>query len=95
MKTINLDFNFKDLSGKEIAGDGNNAGRLLANLLVTETKGEAIKMYDWALALYNKKPIQVDDADFNKIKDYIQNSEKMTLLSKAQLLKYLETVKKK
>jgi len=46
---LNFNFNLTDLDGKEL--EGANAGKLLANTLIQQTKGDAVKYWEWALAL--------------------------------------------
>jgi hypothetical protein len=89
MKELNLNFEIKDLNDNVIA----NAGQLLAGLLMSETKGDAVKFFDWAISLNKKEPIKLDSSDFTKIKDLVSGSEKLTVLAKAPILKYLETIK--
>lgn len=89
MKTVNLNWELKNLNGESIG----NAGELLASSLMIETKGDAIKYFDWAMNLNSKKTIEVDESDLLKIKQFITDNERVTLLAKAQLLKYFETLK--
>lgn len=97
MKTIDLSFNLKDLRGKdmpspEYTASSFTAGELLGNHLVAGAKGDALKYYDWAVAMSNGKSIVVDDSDFKKIRDFVSDSESLNILSKAQLLRYLDSV---
>ena len=92
MKKIDLNFELKDLNGNALQGIS-IAGQFIANLLVGETQGDAVKFFDWAITLNKKEPINVDDADFTKIKELVRNSEKITILAKAPILKYLESIK--
>lgn len=92
MKTIDLNFELKDLDGNVLQGIP-SAGKFVGNLLVTETDGDAIKFFDWAISLNKNEVISVDNADFTLIKELIKKSEKVTILAKAQILKYLETIK--
>lgn len=89
MKTINLDFELKHLNGT----NAGHAGQLMAEFLSNEVKGNSIKYVDWAIALYKKEAISVDDADLSKLKSILEGTENMIALAKGQLLKYLETVK--
>lgn len=88
MKTINLNFSINNLEDVAVG----NAGKIIAGQLVSCTKEDALKFYDWATALYKEKEIKVDASDFTKIKDFIINSEVLTILTKAQVLKYLNSV---
>jgi hypothetical protein len=85
-----LDFN-KDLKSLDgIKGETPiNLGQALANLLVNQPKGDAIKYWGWASKLYNKEAINVDESDYNTLKDFIKNNESAYIIFKAQLLEVL------
>lgn len=89
MKKINLNFQITDLDGKEIG----LANKAFANTLMGEKSGDAVKLFDWAMSLNKAGIIEVDESDFNKIKDIIEKSETLFIIAKAQLLKYLLSVK--
>lgn len=89
MKKVNFNWELKDLNGNNIG----NASVLVAQMLAGETKGDAIKCFDWAMSLNAKKTIEVDNSDFIKIKELINANQNVTLLAKAQLLKCLEALK--
>jgi len=83
---MKLDFNFNltDLDGKEI--ENANAGKLLANTLVQQAKGDALKFWEWALALNKGEIIDLDTSDQTTIKSFIKDSESLSVLAKGQLL---------
>ena len=89
MKKVDLNFELKDLAGNSIG----NAGQILAVILMAETKGDSIKFFDWSMTLHKLEPIEVDNSDLSKIKDVVNNTERVTLLIKAQFLKHFETLK--
>lgn len=89
MKTINLNFQIKDLDGKDIG----LANKAFANTLMAEKGGDAVKLFDWAMSLNKEGKIEVDESDFNKIKEIIEKSETLFIIAKAQLLKYLLALK--
>jgi hypothetical protein len=89
MKKVNLDFEIKDLNGNKIA----NAGELVAGFLMSEVKGDAVKFFDWAMLFNKKEVVSMDSSDLIKIKTLISETEKMTILAKAPIIKYLETIK--
>lgn len=95
MKTINLNKNALSLSGEELKENGKviTLGECLGNFLVGSNKGEALKYYDWAIALYKGQTISVDDSDFKKIRDFVENHEQLTILVKAQIIKELDSIK--
>lgn len=88
---INLAFNFTNLLGKEISGE--SAGKILAAYLSTTNKGNSIKLWDWALKLYNDKDLEIDSTDADVLIGLIENAENLTVLAKAQILNYINSVK--
>lgn len=85
---LNLNFNLLDLDGKEI--EGANAGKLFANQLVNQSKGDAVKFWELSLKLYKGEVIDLDSSDQNTIKQFIKDSDSLPVLTKAQLLLVFE-----
>lgn len=85
---VNLNKNFLDLEGKEIAG--NNMGKLVANILSQSTKGDSLKFWDWAIKLNAGKELDLDPSDYQTLKAFIENSETMFVQAKAQILAVLK-----
>jgi len=85
---LNFNFNLVDLDGKEI--DNANAGKLLANSLVQQSKGDALKFWEWALALNKGEELDLDSSDQETLKNFIKDSENFAIIAKAQLLKVLK-----
>lgn len=81
---LNFNFNLTDLDGKEL--EGANAGKLLANTLIQQTKGDAVKYWEWALALNKGEVLDLDTSDQETLKTFVKDSETITVLAKAQLL---------
>ncbi len=81
---LNFNFNLTDLDGKEL--EGANAGKLLANSLIQQTKGDAVKYWEWALALNKGDVLDLDTSDQETLKTFVKDSEVITVLAKAQLL---------
>jgi hypothetical protein len=88
-KVVNLDFPINDLDGREVG----NAGTLMASILMSETKGDAIKLFDWAMSFHKKQDVSMDASDFSKFKGMLSENDKITVLAKGQILKYLDTLK--
>lgn len=84
---MKLDFNFSlvDLDNKPI--DNANAGKLVANALVQQSKGDALKFWEWALALNKGEMLDLDSSDQETLKNFIKDSENFAIIAKAQLLK--------
>lgn len=65
-------------------------GSVLAQQLAqSSAKGvTAVKYWGWVLELSAKRPLQLDKADFDTLKDFVDNAE-ITVLAKAQLMEAL------
>jgi hypothetical protein len=87
---MKLDFNFNliDLDGNQI--ENANAGKLLANTLVQQAKGDAVKYWEWALSLNKGEIIDLDSSDQETLKNFIKDSEALAVLAKGQLLQVLK-----
>jgi hypothetical protein len=87
---MKLDFNFNlvDLDGNQI--ENANAGKLLANTLVQQAKGDAVKYWEWALSLNKGEVIDLDSSDQETLKNFIKDSEALAVLAKGQLLQVLK-----
>lgn len=83
---MKLDFNFNltDLDGQPI--ENANAGKLLANTLAQQSKGDALKFWEWALALNKGDVIDLDTSDQNTLKTFVKESDVLTIFAKGQML---------
>lgn len=89
MKKIDLNFDIKDLEGKLIG----NASQIVATLLMSEVKGDAIKYFDWATILNKKESISVDESDLSKLKTLLRETEKMSILVRVPIIRHLDKIK--
>lgn len=87
---VNLDKQFKNLSGLDFTGDENHMGKVLAQAIIMSNRSNSIKLYDWSLKLYNKVELEIDETDFTMLKEIIDSTDLLNVLCKAQLLKSLE-----
>ena len=85
---IDLNFNLVDLNGAEVPNT--NAGKLVAQTLVQQTKGDALKFWDWAVALNKGEVLDLDTSDQETFKSFIKESETITIFAKAQILPKLK-----
>lgn len=95
---LNFNFNLTDLDGKDLIerdGTAVNAGKLLANALVQQTKGDAIKFLEWALSLNKGEIIDLDTSDQETLKKFIESNESIIVLAKGALLKVFTKVQDK
>lgn len=81
---IDLNKAITDLDGKEI--EGSNLGKLVAQMLVSASKGDALKFMSWALKLHAGEVLELDPTDKDVLKGFIKDHEQLTILSKAQML---------
>lgn len=88
MKKIDLNKPILDLDGKEI--EGSNLGKLVAQMLVTASRGDALKFMAWALKLHNGETLELDPSDKETLRNFIKDHEQLTILSKAQMLQCFE-----
>ena len=91
MKSVNLNVNLKDLEGKDI--EGQIIGKLVANIIATESKGDALKIFGWAVEMTKGNCLLLDKSDFLLFKGIISDNERLTILVKAQVLEILDSVK--
>jgi hypothetical protein len=74
-----------DLSGKTI-----NAGKVIANSLVQQSKGDALKFWDWAVALNKGEVLDLDTSDQETFKNFVKDNEGLPIITKAQILHKLK-----
>jgi hypothetical protein len=90
---LNFDFKLKGLDGQELSG--NNAGQVLASMLAMQNKGNSIKLFDWAMKLYNNQTLEIDETDCDVLLALIESTEQLTILAKVPMINYIKSVKKK
>jgi hypothetical protein len=87
---MKIDFNFSllDLDGNPI--ENANVGKIIANILVQQSKGDPLKFWDWALDLNKGVALDLDSSDQETFKNFIKDNEQLTIIAKAQILKSLK-----
>jgi hypothetical protein len=85
---IDLNFNLVDLDGKSI--ENSNAGKIVAESLVRQSKGDALKYWDWAVALNKGEILDLDSSDQETFKNFVRDNEGLPILTKAQILQKLK-----
>jgi hypothetical protein len=85
---VDLNFNLLDLDGNMI--ENANAGKVVANNLVQQTKGDALKFWEWALALNKGEALDLDSSDLETFTSFIKDNENFAIIAKAQILKVLK-----
>lgn len=89
---LNFNLPILDLENKEI--EGTNLGKFLATQLSQSNKGDALKLFGWALKLNAGEIIDLDKSDQTMLKGFIEGSENMTNIVKYRLLEVFETKEK-
>jgi hypothetical protein len=84
---IDFNTNLLGLDGAQI--EGAHMGKLVANTLATSNKGDALKFWNWATKLHAGEELDLDPSDAETLKNFIKDSENLTILSKAQILSCL------
>lgn len=64
--------------------------KALAMNLSQQTKGDALKVYDWSRMLYQDGVLSLDRSDARKLKQIVEGMENAFVLFKAQLLEVFE-----
>lgn len=88
MKTVNFDFKVKNLSGTPV--EDFNTKEQVANILASGSTHSPVKMMEMARKIYNDGSIELLSEDFNKLREAILNTNRLTDLAKAQILEVLD-----
>lgn len=89
MRNIALKMPVLDLDGNPIPNT--DLAGLLAQALIQSSGGPAIKHLDWAITLKQRGNINVDQADFESLKAFVEALTTLTTLAKGQILKTMLT----
>lgn len=80
---LNLNRSFVDTEGNELP-DGPQS-KFLARLLAASPTGDALKLWDWAVALSKTGELELDESDAETLTKFIRETQGTTALAKAQL----------
>lgn len=81
---VDLNFELSELDGTP--AQGINLGKIIAGSLVQQTKGDALKYWDWAVALNKGEALELDSSDQQTITTFVKENENLTIYVKAQFL---------
>ncbi|CAB4148224.1 hypothetical protein UFOVP520_3 [uncultured Caudovirales phage] len=81
---VDLNFDLSELDGTP--AQGINLGKIIAGSLVQQTKGDALKYWDWAVALNKGEALELDSSDQQTITTFVKENENLTIYVKAQFL---------
>jgi hypothetical protein len=81
---INMNVPILGLDGVELPDA--NMGKLVAQMLVNGSKGDALKYFHWAQKLHKGEALELDPSDSETLKNFIKDNDQLTILVKAQAL---------
>jgi hypothetical protein len=81
---IDMNMPILGLDGEELTNS--NIGKLVAQMLVNTPKGDVLKYFGWAQALYAGNALELDQSDTETLKVFIREHHDLTILVKAQAL---------
>ena len=81
---VDLNFDLSELDGTP--AQGINLGKIIAGSLVQQTKGDALKFWDWAVALNKGEALELDSSDQQTITTFVKENGNLTIYVKAQFL---------
>lgn len=89
---INLDRPVMDLSDGEDAIAGmkpttEKLSKTLGTMLKADPNGDALKFLGWAMDLYQKGRLEVDESDFKVLYEFVERNKQAWALVKGQLLR--------
>lgn len=84
---IDLNFDLLDLDGNSIKNS--NVAKLVAGALAQQSKGDALKFWDWAVSLNKGEILDLDSSDQETFKNFIKDSD-FPVITKAQVLHKLK-----
>jgi hypothetical protein len=84
---VNLNIPVKNIDGTVI--EGQTVGQILANALVTQSKGDVLKIYGWGINLAANEPLELDESDKQLFKTMVTDLETVTILLKGPVLQEL------
>lgn len=88
MKKVDLNFDIINTDGVKVS----LANKLISGLLMSEMKGDAEKMFDWAMCFSRGEVVSMDDTDFERFKEFVSKTERLVVMVKVPILRYLKTL---
>ena len=85
MKKVNFGTDLKDFKGESVG----KLNEVMASVLQATPEGNPVKMNSWAVNLYVKKVIELDDADIQTLIDFFTNNKQVPNITKAAVIEIL------
>lgn len=92
MKKVNFGIKLKDYKGESV-GKMDQLNEIMATVLQMSSEGNPIKMNTWAINLYVKKELELDDADIQTLIDFFTQNNQVPNITKAAVIEILESAK--
>lgn len=93
--TLDLNFPLKGLpnNGDPGADLGTTAARVLAEALMSATKGDALKQYEQAIMLAGCGKIDLDSSDKETLQRFVKENDNLRVIAKGPILKAISELK--
>lgn len=77
MKKVDFNVPVLDIDQNTINDNGTIllASKIIANHLMVQTKGDALKLFSWAQKIYKNEVLELDASDFKTLKQLIDESQ--------------------
>lgn len=88
---LNFNKTVTALDGEKVKDEHNkevNLAKIIAHHLATSNKGDALKLFSWALKLQNGEVLDLDKSDQNTFKDFINESSLNNLVKYQVLIEF-------
>jgi len=92
MKKVNFGIKLVDYKGDSV-GKFDNLNEIMATILQGSPQGNPVKMNTWAVNLYVKKELELDDADIQTLIDFFTNDKQVPNITKAAVIEILQKAK--
>lgn len=86
---IDLNTPFKDLDGTE----GEKLGKILAQHIAISKGGDAVKLYGWSVELSKGNEMELDNSDYDNLKNFVKNCDTLPVIWRGQILQILNNAK--
>lgn len=88
MHTINLNIPLVITDGS--TSQTETLGKILAEILATETEGKTLKLYGWYKELQAGRELILDDVDLADLRNLVDTNKRLYLYVKGQILEALK-----
>lgn len=91
-KSLNFNTPLLDLAGQPcppVDAKEQTPGFWLAPALSSHNQGDPLKYFAWAVTIYNKGELSLDQSDLSTLKEFVKTTQTLNNLCKAQILQII------